>query len=422
MRGAVAGAMLLAAMSVAAAPYRTPEPHRHAGRHSPPSIAEIERARAATLAAQRDAQARAATAQAAERRLSEARVAAAALLRGSERRTAELADQMDALARRRADAERALEARASALAPLLPLIERLSLYPAETLLAVPASRDTALRGILVLQGITAELERQAAGLRQEQAEIAGIQAQIAAETPKLRVAQTTQAEQEAALDRQIAAARQAGSAAQAEVTASAQQEAAEAAQADTLRAAIARVDAERQAALARAKTDAERAERERRPRVAAAALLRQQALAQPSGPDTLAAAAAPVGQLTQPVVGTLVHAWGQDTDAGPADGVSYRAAPGARVVSPCGGRAVFAAPFRSYGLLLIVDCGGGYHMVLGGLDRLDVRAGASLRSGEPVGVMPAWDPTHPGPRPSLYVELRRGGVALNPAPWLRGRG
>ena len=78
--------------------------------------------------------------------------------------------------------------------------------------------------------------------------------------------------------------------------------------------------------------------------------------------------------------------------AGPATGISYRAPPAARVVALCSGRVVFAAPFRSYGLLLIVDCGGGYHAVLAGFDRLDVKVGQTVAAGEPVGVMPGWEP------------------------------
>ncbi|MBC7802114.1 MAG: peptidoglycan DD-metalloendopeptidase family protein, partial [Gemmatimonadaceae bacterium] len=108
--------------------------------------------------------------------------------------------------------------------------------------------------------------------------------------------------------------------------------------------------------------------------------------------------------------------------AGPSTGVSYRAPPLARVVAPCGGRVVFAGPFRSFGVLLIVDCGGGLHFVLAGLDRLDVGVGTAVAAGEPVGVMPGWDPQSGVQRPALYVELRRDGQPVNPAPFLRSRG
>jgi len=108
-------------------------------------------------------------------------------------------------------------------------------------------------------------------------------------------------------------------------------------------------------------------------------------------------------------------------EAGPSSGLSYQAAPGARVFSPCRGRVVFAGPFRSFGQLVIVDCGGGYHFVLAGFDRIDLSVGQAVASGAPVGVMPDWNPRTSGGRPSLYVELRRSGQAVNPAPFLRGR-
>ena len=83
---------------------------------------------------------------------------------------------------------------------------------------------------------------------------------------------------------------------------------------------------------------------------------------------------------------------------------------------------VFAGPFRSFGLLLIVDCGGGYHFVLSGLDRLDAASGRRVAPGEPLGVMAGWDPRSPGgARPMLYLELRKDGEPVDPAPFLHAK-
>ena len=49
--------------------------------------------------------------------------------------------------------------------------------------------------------------------------------------------------------------------------------------------------------------------------------------------------------------------------------------------------------------------------MLSGFDRLDVKLGQSIVPGEPVGVMPTWDPGPTAHRPALYVELRRDGTA-----------
>ena len=82
----------------------------------------------------------------------------------------------------------------------------------------------------------------------------------------------------------------------------------------------------------------------------------------------------------------------------------------------------YREPFRSYGLLLIIDCGGGYHVVMSGFDRLDVRLGQGIVAAEPVGVMPGWEPGSTARRPALSVELRHDGQPINPAPWFKSSG
>jgi septal ring factor EnvC (AmiA/AmiB activator) len=408
-----------ALLLVLAAPAQAaPAPNPDAARQQ---MQDAVRARDAERDHQKDAAQRAAADAAEERRLAAQRVAAAERLRQSETATEAVANRMAALARQREDAEARLRQQAEAMTPLLPLIERMSLYPTETLLAVPAGPEDTLRGVLVLAGISHQIETEAEALRREQAAVDAATAALRAEAPKLAAAEAVQAGQAADLDRQIAAAQADRRAASDEATAAAKQAAEQASRADSLRDAIAQLETERRAAEARAQQEAVQAERQKQAVAAAAARNRQEALARPTGAGTIPAAARPGGQLTAPVAGTIVRAWGDATDAGPATGISYQAAPNARVVSPCGGRVVFAQPFRSYGNLLIVDCGGGYHAVLAGLARLDIAVGRSVAIGEPVGVMPGWDPAAGARRPSLYVELRRAGQPVDPAPWLKGR-
>jgi murein hydrolase activator len=411
--------LVLTVVTAAVAAQAARPPREDAARHQ---MEQAERARAAELAAQREADARAAAAAAEAQRLAADRIAAAARLRQAEVATAEAAARTDQLAAQRRHAQASLDARAEAMQPLLPVIERMSLFPAETLLAVPAKPEDTLRGVLVLRGLAGQLGREAVALRHEQVALDAATRALQADAPVLAAAEAAQQAQAAALDQQIAAANTQQRRATDDATGAAQRAATAASKAETLRAMLAQLEAQRQAEPAPARGTAVRAERQNRSGEAVAALQRQAALETPIGAGAVAAAKQPRGQLAIPVAGTIVRSWGQPTEGGPATGVSYHAPPSARVVAPCGGRVVFAAPFRSYGLLLIVDCGAGYHVVLAGLDRLDARVGQQVAAGEPIGVMPAWQPGASGSRPALYVELRHDGQPVNPAPWLRASG
>ena len=412
--------MLLAVVLPAAARVRHAPPDDRRAAANSPDVQAAERARAAELAAQKDAAARAAKAAAEEQRLTEERIAAAERLRAMETATAEAAARMDVLAASRRDAEARLAQRAETMQPLLPLIERLSLYPAETLLAVPASPEDRLRGVLVLQGLSRQLEVEAKALRRDQAELDAAAAAIAAEVPKLASVIAAQAERARDLDRLIGDAHQRRHQAETDAESAAKRAAAEAARADTLRSALIALEAQRQAEEARAHEEAIRAERQKHAAEAKAARAREAALARPAG--TMTQTGPHKGRWMTPVAGTVIRTYGEPTEAGPATGLSYQAPPNARVIAPCGGRVAFADRFRTYGQLLIIDCGGGYHAVLSGLERLDARIGQAVQAGEPVGTMPAWEPGGTARRPALYVELRHDGQPVNPAPWLRGAG
>ncbi|MBO6506695.1 MAG: peptidoglycan DD-metalloendopeptidase family protein [Kordiimonadaceae bacterium] len=120
------------------------------------------------------------------------------------------------------------------------------------------------------------------------------------------------------------------------------------------------------------------------------------------------------GQLPYPAVGPIVQRFGVQDGATTAKGIRIRARDGAQVISPYDGSVVYAGPFRNYGLLLIIDHGGGYHSLLAGFETLQSAVGQWVLMGEPVGTMP-----NGSAEGSLYLELRRGGQAINPLPWLQ---
>jgi septal ring factor EnvC (AmiA/AmiB activator) len=371
-------------------------------------VQEADRARTALQAQQRAAQAKAASATSDERRLAAERVSAATALRGLEVQSAQAADRVAELALRRDESQRRLAERAEALAPLLPVIQRLALYPAETLLAVPMSPESAVRGILVLGGLSRQLEEDARALRAEQETLKQVSATLDKAIADLGNRQKAQTQQASALDGQIDSARLQRHAAEGEAADWAKRAAAEASRADTLRTAIARIEAERAAAEARLAAEA-RAASDAKSR--AEIRTRQEASARPSH--------GPMKVLVVPVAGTMLHSFGDAVDGNAATGIVYQVPPSARVVAPCAGRVVFAGPFRSFGLLMILDCGGGFHVVLSGFDRLDAQLGQNVQQAEPVGAMPSWNPLALLHRPALQMELRRDGQPTNPQPYMR---
>ena len=126
--------------------------------------------------------------------------------------------------------------------------------------------------------------------------------------------------------------------------------------------------------------------------------------------------AAARGLLPFPVVGQLTGRYGDKLESGlKRKGIVIAARPNAQVIAPFDGRVVFAGPFRGYGRLLIIEHGEGYHTLLAGVARIDVRAGQNVLAGEPVGIMDSPSDQKPG----LYVELRKDSQPINPTPWLQ---
>jgi septal ring factor EnvC (AmiA/AmiB activator) len=128
------------------------------------------------------------------------------------------------------------------------------------------------------------------------------------------------------------------------------------------------------------------------------------------------------GTLRLPAQGRQIHGFGDVDAAGtPLKGISLQTREEARITAPADGWVVYAGPFRSYGQLLIINAGGGYHILLAGMSRIDVSLGQFVLAGEPIAVMGrAAAPGSSGEdssRPVLYVEFRKDGRPVDPGPW-----
>ena len=127
------------------------------------------------------------------------------------------------------------------------------------------------------------------------------------------------------------------------------------------------------------------------------------------------------GTLRLPAQGKRVRAFGDADAAGSTlKGISLRTRGEARITAPADGWVVYAGEFRSYGQLLIINAGGGYHILLAGMSRIDVSLGQFVLAGEPIAVMGNSATPSPGDdssRPVLYVEFRKDGRPIDPDPW-----
>jgi septal ring factor EnvC (AmiA/AmiB activator) len=130
------------------------------------------------------------------------------------------------------------------------------------------------------------------------------------------------------------------------------------------------------------------------------------------------------GLVPLPVSGALARAYGSPDGFGGAEkGVFLRTSASAVVAAPSDGWIAYAGPYRSFGQLLIINAGGGYYIVLAGMDRINVDLGQFVLAGEPIAVMgdgsvkTAATVALGAAQPILYIEFRKDGATIDPGPW-----
>lgn len=117
-------------------------------------------------------------------------------------------------------------------------------------------------------------------------------------------------------------------------------------------------------------------------------------------------AEAPASGYRLPVRGRLVTGLGEVSEAGVrARGLTIATDAGARVIAPAAGRVLFAAPFRGYGMIVILDHGDGWTSLVTGLSALAVGVGHQVEAGRPLG--------RTGDAARVTVELRRRGQPVD---------
>lgn len=114
-----------------------------------------------------------------------------------------------------------------------------------------------------------------------------------------------------------------------------------------------------------------------------------------------------------PVRGQIARKFNEADENGlHASGLTVVGVPGESVRTQLPGRVLFAGPFRSFGLLVIVDHGDingrPLQTLYGGLASTPHTVGTAVAAGQTLGSLPK------NPKPQLYFEKRVGGVPVNP--------
>jgi len=345
--------------------------------------------------------------------LSAATVDATARLQRTEQQAADLDSRITDLHTEQGVLRQQLAREVARLSPLLPLAERLSLYPADTLLAVPLPADRAVTGLLVVHGMMGDIANQTRAIHDRRTRLTQLDSELAQQQQQMRQVVSERESQRDTVNRAAHAALEAQQRSNAAAASAAQAVEDAARRASSVQDAIARIEATEEQAEKNLEEAARAAERAHNMQAAAAARRQAHEMATGAGPGITPATSASAGA---PVAGTVLTAWGHPTESGPATGITYAPPSRATVRAPCTGRIDFAGAFRTYGQMMILDCGKHYRFVLAGLGEIAVAAGQQVSHGAAVGQMPQW--SGGGSRPTLFVQLRHGGSTVNPAPYL----
>ncbi|ANY78473.1 hypothetical protein BB934_09710 [Microvirga ossetica] len=381
----------------------------------------LEEAISANAEARRRLEAEVESVKADRAKLNAALIETAERVRGTEDRIQGLEQRLQTLGASETAIRRSLQSRRGVIVEVFAALQRMGRRPPPAVLVRPEDMLEAVRASIMLGAVLPELRSEAEVLATDLGELVRLKAAIATD-------RTTLNAELAGLNREqvrLAALMEARQSRIAEVerNVGAERQKAEdlARQAGTLKELIDRMEAEitgAQRAAEEARKAAEAQQRETREKFAQLAF-RDPARLAPKIPFAEAR-----GLLPRPVSGDMSLEFGApDGYGGTTRGISITTRQKASVVSPADGWVAFAGPFRSYGRLLIINAGGGYYILLAGMDQINVDVGQFVLAGEPVAtmgeapLMSLIGAAIEKNNPVLYVEFRKDGGSIDPGPW-----
>ncbi|MGB6349072.1 MAG: peptidoglycan DD-metalloendopeptidase family protein [Pseudolabrys sp.] len=346
------------------------------------------------------------------RKLNQDLIDTAGRLRGVESKIAATQERLKPLDDNERSIRKSLDGRRAVIGEVLAALQRIGRRPPPALIASPEDALRSVRTAMVLGAVLPEMRHEVEALASDLSELLGVRKKIDAEREQLKSEVASldgeRARMTALVDERQKQIADREKALDAERTRAGNL----AHEVDNLKDLIAKLEQGLDTAT-RESRDAARSDS--RP-----------ALSAFRDPGRLAPAVAFAslrGQVPIPVNGVKLKEFGSpDGNGGAEKGLSIATRAGAQVTTPADGWVVYAGSFRSYGQLLILNVGGGYHVLLAGMDRISVDLGQFVLTGEPVAVM--GNGSHiaailatGSSQPVLYVEFRKDGVPVDPGPW-----
>jgi len=346
------------------------------------------------------------------RKLAQDLIDTAARTRATEAKIEATQQRLEPLAAKETAVRKSIDDRRAVIGEVLAALQRVGRRPPPALIASPEDALQAVRTAMVLGAVLPDMRAKVDALATDLTELLNLRKNIAAERDRLK-SDVAALDQDRARTTALVEERQKQQAEREKALAAERAQAAELArQTGDLKELIAKLEAGLDPAVREAR---EAARSDGRP-----------ALSAYRDPGRLAPAVAFAslrGQVPMPVNGVRLRNFGApDGNGGTEKGLTVATRAGAQVTAPADGWVVYAGPFRSYGQLLILNGGGGYHILLAGMDRISVDLGQFVLAGEPVAVMGSGSHiaailASGSSQPVLYIEFRKNGTPVDPGPW-----
>jgi len=320
-----------------------------------------------------------------------------------------------------------LRSRRAVLAEVLAALQRMGRNPPPALLVTPDDALASVRSAILLGAVVPGMRHEADKLVADLQSLSSLQ--TAALSEKTDVSNTIAAslEEDRRMDLLIAENEKLNRQNTTDLDAERRRSEELAGRANNLDGLIQSLEGE--IASVREAIDRARAEEERRRMMSEAERERAKQLAESGVPDKNRIAPAYAfsslkQKLELPVAGDVLRWFGDSDGTGhTARGMTIASKPGAVVTAPADGLVVFAGAFRSYGQMVILNAGDGYHVVLTGMDEVNARQGKFVFAGEPIAAMgekrvaSATALALETDRPTLYIEFRKDGTPVDSRPW-----